>query len=189
MTLRFPARIRTARTVLRAWRLDDGAFLKAGLDRNADHLVPWIPWATGEAVPLDQAEARVRSAAEEFAAGTNFSWAICSSDERQLWGGTGLHPRIGPGGVEIGYWVDQQETGRGLASEVAAVMLETAFSAAEVDRVEIHVDERNVPSRRIPVRLGFSLVEEVQQSPTVRLQHWRLLRSEFGHASDSTGTP
>jgi RimJ/RimL family protein N-acetyltransferase len=189
VTLSFPDRIATPRTVLRSWRYGDAAELKAGLDRNATHLVPWIPWATGEAVPLADAESRTRRFADEFADGTNFTWSIRSTDETQLLGGAGLHPRIGPGGVEIGYWIDRDHTGRGLATEVAATLVEVAFSSPEVDRIEIHCDQRNVPSARIPERLGFALARLEPTADAVTLMIWRMLRGEYGHLADGTGAP
>ena len=176
MTLAFPERIDTSRTVLTAWRADDGAALKRALDHNAEHLVPWIPWATGAAVPLAEAEERVRRFAEEFRSGTNFTWAIRDRDRAALIGGTGLHPRIGAGGLEIGYWIDRDHVGRGLAREVTEVLIALAFGESSIDRVEIHVDERNVPSVWIPKRLGFTLIRTEHRPGDVRLMIWRLWR-------------
>lgn len=189
MSLAFPERIVTARTLLRSWRDDEGEALKAALDRNATHLVPWIPWATGTTVALADAEARARKFATEFREGSNFVYAIRSPDDRTLLGGTGLHPRIGPGGIEIGYWVDRDQVGQGLAREVAAALVEVAFGSPGIARVEIHCDERNLPSARVPERLGFSLVGREPREGGVVLMIWRLLRGEHGHLADGTGAP
>ena len=71
-------------------------------------------------------------------------------------GGSGLHRRRGPHGLEIGYWVHIDHTRCGYASEVAAAMTTTAFTIDGIERVEIHHDKANVASAGVPRRLGFA---------------------------------
>ena len=66
--------------------------------------------------------------------------------------------RIGPGGLEIGYWVRQAFTRRGLATAAAAALVEQAFRLPGVDRLEIVHDELNVASGGVPRKLGFTEV-------------------------------
>ncbi len=63
--------------------------------------------------------------------------------------------RIGAGGLEIGYWVHQALTGRGVATAASAALTEAAFGLPGIDHVEIHHDELNLASERIPVKLGY----------------------------------
>jgi RimJ/RimL family protein N-acetyltransferase len=72
-------------------------------------------------------------------------------------GAAGLHRRIGPRAIEIGYWVHVDHTGRGIATRVAAALTEAALALPDVDRVEIHCDRANVRSAAIPRRLGYRL--------------------------------
>ena len=55
-------------------------------------------------------------------------------------GGSGLHQRIGPNGIEIGYWIHVDHVRRGYASEVSAALTEVAFTVDGIERVEIHHD-------------------------------------------------
>jgi len=73
-------------------------------------------------------------------------------------GGIGLMARIGPGGLEIGYWVHRAFTRRGLATAASAALVEQAFRLPGVDRVEIVHDELNVASGGVPRKLGFTEV-------------------------------
>jgi len=75
-------------------------------------------------------------------------------DER-IAGSIGLMARIGPGGLEIGYWVHQAYTRRGLATAGSAALVEQAFAIPGIERVEIVHDELNVASGGIPRKLGF----------------------------------
>lgn len=180
--MRFPARITTDRTVLRAWREDDGLLLKQAIDYNKDHLKPWVPWATGEETPLEDAQARVTTFAADFAADRNWLYAVLPPDEQRVIGGTGLHDRIGPAGLEIGYWIDRDHVNQGLATEVAGAIAEMAFTDPELQFLEMHIDARNVASARVPARLGFGMIALREEpgkfagDPPVSMMIWRLQR-------------
>jgi RimJ/RimL family protein N-acetyltransferase len=79
-------------------------------------------------------------------------------DEAELLGGTGLHPRIGPGGLEIGYWVRVNAVRQGIATESSAALTRVGFEVCGADRIEIRIEPRNEASFGVPRKLGF--VEE-----------------------------
>ena len=66
--------------------------------------------------------------------------------------------RIGPGGLEIGHWLDHQRLGRGIASRAARLLTGAALTAPGVTHTEIHHDERNLASAGVPRRLGYERV-------------------------------
>jgi RimJ/RimL family protein N-acetyltransferase len=153
-----PYRIETERLVVRCWEPRDAPLLKQAVDASLDHLRPWMPWALDEPQPLDEKVELLRRFRGEFDLGQNFVYGTFSRDESAAVGGTGLHPRVGDGGVEIGYWIAAAAVGRGYATEVAAALTRVAFDHTDVDRVHIHVDPDNVASLGVPRKLGF--VEE-----------------------------
>ena len=57
-----------------------------------------------------------------FDLGKDFVYGIFDATDGSIVGGTGLHPRIGPGACEIGYWIRKEAVGRGFATEAAAVV-------------------------------------------------------------------
>ena len=83
-----------------------------------------------------------------------------ADDERTVIGGTGLHPRIGPGALEIGYWVRADRVRRGVATATARLLTIAALGLDGIDRVEIHHDRANLASAAVPRRLGFTFIEE-----------------------------
>jgi RimJ/RimL family protein N-acetyltransferase len=182
---RFPDQIITPRSLLRAWHTDDAPRLRKAIDANLDYLLPWIPWAREEPTSFETLTARLEGYASSFATGPNWAYAVMSPDESALLGGIGLHQRIGQGGLEIGYWIDREYAGKGLATEVARAITTTAFALDDISHVEIRCDPNNLPSAAIAKRLGFQLIEilpNVGSTPagTPRdLMVWRLERSGF----------
>ena len=57
-------------------------------------------------------------------------------------------------------------TGRGIATEAARQVTEIALAMPGVSYVEIHHDKANAASRRVPEKLGFTLVREVPDEIT-----------------------
>jgi RimJ/RimL family protein N-acetyltransferase len=159
-----PPLIETPRLTLRSYAPGDGPALKDAIDANLEHLQAWMPWATQEPSPLDVIEARVVSFSEKFAIGPDWAYAIRLHEHPQIIGGSGIHARIGPNALEIGYWVDARHTGRGYATETARALTTAAFAHPLVDRVEIRCDPRNLASAAVPRRLGFTYVMTLEKN-------------------------
>jgi RimJ/RimL family protein N-acetyltransferase len=153
-----PYRVETERLVLRCWEPRDAPLLKEAVDASLEHLRDWMPWAEQEPQTLEEKVDLLRSFRSEFDAGRNFVYGIFSADESEVLGGSGLMPRIGPGGLEIGYWVRTSAIRRGIATEASAVQTRVGFEVCEADRIEIRIEPRNEASLGIPRKLGF--VEE-----------------------------
>jgi ribosomal-protein-serine acetyltransferase len=173
--------------VVRRWRPDDVPRLHAAVVESLDHLRPWMPWAAKEPLTLDQRVELVRGWGRLWDAGDRM-YGMFAGDE--VAGGCGLHARIGPGGLEIGYWVRAGCTGRGYATVAARVLTDAAFALPGVAHVEIHHDVANPASGRIPEKLGFVHVRDVPhpieapgETGTQRI--WRMERARWRAAGDS----
>src|SRR6266850_2395383 len=157
-----PNEIATQRLVLRRWRTTDAPLLKAAIDANLEHLQAWMPWALAEPSPLDVVEQRLALFEKQFDSGTEWLYGIRSRANDELLGGTGLHPRIGPEGLEIGYWLQASATGKGFATEAARALTEVALDQPGIERVQIRCDPHNVASAAIPKRLGYRHIVTIE---------------------------
>lgn len=173
-----PARLEASGFVLRAWSPADAPLLEATLAASDAHLRPWTPWVITGKVPGLTLEERLARHAEDWQAGREWIYGIFTSDERELLGGCGLHPRIGPGAVEIGYWLAERATGRGVATAAASLLTSTAFGPPHMERVEIRVEPRNVRSAMVPQRLGFAHAGQVEAHGTT-LDVWAMARERW----------
>jgi RimJ/RimL family protein N-acetyltransferase len=154
-----PERIETQYLVLRVWEVQDAPLLNAAVEFSLEHLRAWLPWAMSAPSPLEETRQRLTDYQERFFEGEEFVFGIFDPGETQVVGGCGLHPRIGPGGLEIGYWIRADEVGQGFATEAAKALTEAGFGIPDIDRIQIHCDPENIPSRRVPEKLGYVLAE------------------------------
>jgi RimJ/RimL family protein N-acetyltransferase len=81
---------------------------------------------------------------------------IFSADESEVLGGTGLHPRQGPGGLEIGYFVRASATRQGYVTESTAALTRVGFEVCKAEYIEIRIDPENEASLGVPRKLGYT---------------------------------
>ena len=105
---------------------------------------------------MQQTAQWLREIRASFDLGKMFRYAVFDAAEEILLGENMLLARVGPGGLEIGYWTHRDAIGKGFASEATAAMIRAAFEIEKVERVEIMCAPDNKPSAVIPSRLGFT---------------------------------
>ncbi|MEH6794215.1 MAG: GNAT family N-acetyltransferase [Rhodococcus sp. (in: high G+C Gram-positive bacteria)] len=159
-----PDRIVTDRLVIRRESADDATAIADAIDRNLVRLLPWMGWATEEATRPSAQLARLTEAGEQWDAREMFDYGIFDLDDGSFLGKIGMHRRIGPHGVELGYWLDAQAEGRGVISEAVAALIREALQMDGITEVEIHCDAANLRSRAVPRRLGFVL-DRIEHRP------------------------
>ena len=128
--------------------------LEAVIERNLDHLRPWMPWAGESRSPADL-EGFVHLSLGHHAEGKGFFAAIRYRGALAGTVGLRVDPRDRVG--EIGYWLDRGVEGKGLATRCVVAVLDECFGPLGLHRVEIRCAPGNVRSRAIPERLGFVL--------------------------------
>lgn len=143
--------------VLRRATVADAEAMAQSVADNLDHLAPWMPWATPEAGTLAVQRERLAAVDAAWQAGEEFNYLAVSKENGSILGRFGLHRRIGPGALELGYWLSADAVGHGYATAGARALTTAALSLSDIHRVEIHCDEANVRSRGVPERLGYRL--------------------------------
>jgi ribosomal-protein-serine acetyltransferase len=177
-----PVEVAGSRRVLRRYSLTDALGLHEAIIESLDHLRPWMPWVSPEPLELADREHLITDWLDRWDAGEEFHFGVFESNA--LVGGSGLHRRVGPAGLEIGYWTRSGRTGRGVATEAAGCLVRAAFSMPEIEFVEVHHDRANVTSGRVPHHLGFTFIEERQDAASAPAEVgvkcvWRLSRRDW----------
>lgn len=161
-------------------RESDAGQLADAVGASLHYLRRWLTWATEEAADVQAQRRRCREAEAHWADGCEYSYVLRPGQSEQVIGGFDLW-RIGPGVVELGYWVHVDFTGRGHATACARTLTQAGLALPGVTQVEIHTDEANAVSAAIPRRLGYRL-DRVDELPpeapahSGRLQIWVMER-------------
>jgi RimJ/RimL family protein N-acetyltransferase len=150
-----PYRIETERLVIRCYEPADAPLTKEAVDSSREHLRPWMPWAENPPKTLEEQTELLRVFRSAFDANEDFPYGIFSADVAEQLGGSGLHPRIGPGGLEIGYFVRASATRQGIITESTGALTRVGFEICSADRIEIRIEPGNEASFGIPMKLGF----------------------------------
>lgn len=58
--------------------------------------------------------------------------------------------------TEIGYWISKDLQGKGIITRSVKALVEYGFNELELNRIQICCATTNIPSQKIPERLGFS---------------------------------
>ena len=146
---------------LRRWRVADLDVLDRLISDSLEHLRPWMPWAAAHS--RESVLDYLTRAQESWEAGDAYNYAI-TADGGTVVGSTSMMRRIGPGGLEIGYWIHPGWTGRGLVTMAAAALTAEALRLPDTTHVEIHHDEANRASGAVPGRLGYTVVSRTVDS-------------------------
>ncbi|MGN6694271.1 MAG: GNAT family N-acetyltransferase [Aquihabitans sp.] len=153
---RLPELIEHDGLVLRRWTAADAETVEALVTANLEHLRPYMAWIAAEPMAIEDRRALERQWEEQWLAGGDVILGIF--EDGTAVGSTGLHRRIGPGGLEIGYWVAADHLGKGIARRASEGLTNAAFTLPGIDRVEIRHDISNAYSRNVPKLLGFTLI-------------------------------
>lgn len=174
----FRSELTTRRLILRPWRPSDAPALARALTESETHLREFIPWVVDGRVPGQSLEDRLAQHAADFESGAAWVYGLFAREGGEILGQCGLYPRVGPGALELGYWVAKRATGQGIATEASEALIQLAFSVDGIERVEIHCDSRNVASIRVGRRLGFTFERTMSDSrePSVVIELWATSR-------------
>ena len=155
-----PERINRNGVLLRRWLASDAEVLARAVSESADHLRPWMAWMAEEPQTIEQRRQLIAGWEREWSHGGDVALAILVGDE--VAGSCGLHRRRGPDALELGYWIHPRFAGRGIATKVARLLTDAAFTVPGIQRVEIHHDKANTASAGVPRRLGFRFMGEAR---------------------------
>ena len=135
--------------------------LSAAVAQSLPELRLFMDWAqTDPTEPVDFADF-LEASDREWVEDKAYGYHVFSAEADELIGGCGLMRRLGPGAIEIGYWIRSDHTGNGLATEAATILVEAAWGLEDVCRIVIRHDTANGASGRVAEKLGFQEVDRV----------------------------
>src|SRR5690606_27974780 len=95
------------------------------INASLDHLRPWMAWAQ-EPATVEHMTTFFAEAETAWDERREFGYSLVDQGDTAILGGCGLHGRLGPDGLEIGYWVHVDHAGRGLATAASRALTAAA---------------------------------------------------------------
>ena len=139
--------------------------LLAVISRNREHLERWLPWVSN-VHDLDGSRRYIIGALQQFADGNGM--AVVIRHQGEFAGVVNLHfVDTFSRRTAIGYWLGEGFQGKGLVTKACARLVDHAFGALELNRVEIRCAVENRRSRAVPERLGFKEEGTLRQTERV----------------------
>lgn len=154
------------------------------IDANREFLKTWLPFVQ-QTHTQEDTEAFIRSVLADSSEGRDEVFVVWF--ERRLVGLIGLKDTDYLNQkTEIGYWLVESMTGKGIMTKCVKALIEFVFSAMKLNRIQIKCGVGNVKSSAIPKRLGFAFegVErdgEKHQNRFIDLEIYSLLKKEYNY--------
>ncbi len=141
---------------LRPLHIGDAERLAELVMRSRDFLAPWEPVRPDSYFTVAGQREAVAQSLKSRASGVMEPFVILDEQE-QVAGRINLNNIVrGPfRSASMGYWLDQQATGRGLATMAAGELVELAFGPLGLHRVEAGTLPNNHASQAVLSRNGF----------------------------------
>ena len=139
--------------VLRPVAVSDASNLFDLVDRNRSYLREWLPWLDLNRIVADSTsfiERSIRLSDE----GTGFVTLILYKEQAAGVIGYNWIDSLNRS-CEIGYWIAQDMQNHGIVTRSTRALVEYAFDALNLNRINIPIAVKNTKSRSIPERLGF----------------------------------
>jgi ribosomal-protein-serine acetyltransferase len=147
--------LETSRLLLHPLDATDSRDLWTAVDASRHYLEPWLPWVPFN-IDLDSSGRYAEASAADWDAARACRFSIRDRQTRRLLGVIGLEAFAHlHESVELGYWLRQDSTGKGLMTEAGRAVLDWAFGPINAHRVRVAAATDNHPSLAVIGRLGF----------------------------------
>lgn len=147
-----PEELTDGTVTLSKYRAEYAEAMYAAVKSTLPELIRWMTWAT-EAYSLEEAQGFTAFSQKSWDEGSSYDYVILVDGVPS--GSFSLMTRADHDAIEIGYWLRNSVTGKGLATRAASLLTKTAFEIGGND-VRIRTDVENVKSAAVPQRLGFT---------------------------------
>lgn len=153
-------RLVTERLVLRPARSGDVAEMRRVLRKNHEHLKPWNPAPAPGTDPtsITSVSKSILKQRRDWKQGTAFSFMVSKKETpARFMGKIALNGvmRGAMWGAYLGYWIDGEEQSKGFVTEAIEAVMDFAFVAADLHRIQAAIMPQNPKSLRVIEKLGF----------------------------------
>ena len=190
LLLDIPESLETERLVVRRYKAGDGALFHNVITKNLPHLQLAVDGANGgfgaDITTPEGSETYVRKHIGGWEARERLVMPFFYKETGELVGELWIECKDWETGThEVGYFVVQAETKKGLASEATRAGIQLIFNELQGYKVALTCDEDNIASYRVAERCGFvreALIRDATQRPDgtrIGMLMYGMLKSEY----------
>ncbi|GAA2878579.1 putative acetyltransferase [Actinoplanes cyaneus] len=158
-----PEMINAGQLVLKRWEPEWAGEAADAVRESLPELIPFLPWAH-DGYGLPDSRTFIEMSVRGWTQGTEFNYAIFTA-VGELIGSIGLMTRLGPGTLEIGYWMRTPWAGHGHMTAAVSTLTRVALTLEGVERVAIRYDAANLASARVAAKAGFAEARREHRDP------------------------
>lgn len=141
---------------LRQLQVSDALDIFSTIDQQREYLGKWLPFVE-TTKSLEDSEKFVNSILNTCEEEFELVFTIRSKEHKFI-GLIGFHYTDRDNHkTEIGYWISELHQKKGIVTKAFITLCKYAFNELNINRIQVRCAMGNEPSRRIPLKLGFSL--------------------------------
>ena len=173
--------LETERLTLRAMRVSDADDMYVYAHR--EDVTRYLTWYAHESI--DETRQYLTYVGQRYRTGDFYDWAVIHRADGRMIGTCGFTSFRCPSDVgEIGYVLNPDYHGRGLATEAVRAVLRFGFEELSLHRIEARFIEGNDPSRHLMERVGMTFEGFARESERIKgrfctIGTCAILRREF----------
>ena len=123
------------------------------IDAEREYLGKWLPF-----VELTKDISFTNQFIENYLNSDRVNLTFAITYQKQFAGLIGLKDTdLDNKKTEIGYWISERFQGKGIITYSCKTLIDYIFNTKEINRIQIKAATKNLKSRTIPERLGFTL--------------------------------
>ncbi len=166
---------------LKTLSLEDADELFTLTIKNRNHLKRFLTWVKND-YGMEDTKKFITESLEKEKGGKMFPRAIVHNDK--IIGMVGLNGINQDKNAEIGYWIDEDEQGKGIVTKATKRIINQGFNELNLNRIGLRCAVINTKSCAIPKRLGFTKEGVLRQAVLVQdkfldMEIWSILKDEW----------
>ena len=166
---------------LRSLKAEDVPELFSLTIKNKDYLGKFLNWLKAD-YKIDDTVKFISESIQKEKEGKMLIYAVMM--ENKIVGIVDLHAINQDKNAEIGYWVDQDMQGKGIATNATKIIIKEGFEKLNLQRIGLRCAVENTKSSAIPKRLGFTKEGVLRQATFCNnrfldMEIWSLLTEEW----------
>jgi ribosomal-protein-serine acetyltransferase len=135
------------------------------IEKNREYLREWLPWVDGTK-EVSNINGFLEKSIKEYSEKKRIGYLI--KIDKKIVGilDAFLHNKSTET-YQIGYWISKVESNKGIMTKSVKILMDLVFNIFNAKKIEIYCATTNLPSNKIPQKLGFKLEGTIRNAEKV----------------------